>query len=175
MALYGLMAEFSGAADLLEAVHHTREVGYRKIDAFSPFAIAGMSEALNLQSISVSYFVLGGGLFGLLLGYGMQFFSAVINYPVNIGGRPLNSIPAFIPVTFEMAILVGAISGLIGMLVMNGLPMPYHPVFNVPEFKEMTRDRFFLCIEVTDPKFDLQETRRFLQSLNSLKVSDVEA
>jgi hypothetical protein len=175
MALYGLMAEFSGAADLLAAARRTREAGYHKIDAYSPFAIPGMSEALNLQSISISYFVLGGGLFGLLLGYGMQYFSAVINYPVNVGGRPLNSIPAFIPITFEMVILVGAISGLIGMLVMNGLPMPYHPVFNVPEFKEMTRDRFFLCIEEADPNFNLQETRQFLQSLNPLKVSDVEA
>ncbi len=175
MALYGLMAEFSGAAELLQAARRAREAGYHKIDAFSPFAISGMDEALQLQSISVSYFVLGGAVVGLLLGFGMQYFSAVINYPVNVGGRPLDSIPAFIPVTFEMMILLGALSGLVGMLVMNGLPMPYHPVFNVPEFKEMTRDRFFLCIEVSDAQFDSEATRQFLRSLNPLKVSDVEA
>ena len=111
----------------------------------------------------------------MLAGFGMQYFSAVINYPVNVGGRPLNSIPAFVPITFEMFVLFGAFAGVIGMLVLNGLPMPYHPVFNVPEFKEMTRNRFFLCIEARDAQFDPEATRQFLDSLKPLKVSDVEA
>jgi Alternative complex III, ActD subunit len=175
MPLYGLMAEFADAADLLHAAQKTRAAGYHRLDAFSPFAIEGMDDALSLHSSKISYFVLGGALVGMIAGFGMQYFSAVINYPVNVGGRPFDSIPAFIPITFEMAVLFGAFSGLIAMLVLNGLPMPYHPVFNVPEFKEMTRGRFFLCIEGRDPQFDLDATRQFLQGLNPLKVSDVEA
>jgi hypothetical protein len=175
MVLYGLMAEFADAADLLHAAQKTSAAGYRRIDAFSPFAIDGMDDALSLRSSSISYFVLGGTLIGALIGFAMQYFSAVILYPVNVGGRPLDSIPAFLPITFEVAVLFGAFSGLIAMLVLNGLPMPYHPVFNVPEFKEMTHGRFFLCIEARDPHFDFDATRQFLQSLNPLMVSDVEA
>ena len=175
MPLYGLMAEFAGAADLLQATRQTRAAGYRKIDAYSPFVIEGMDDALDLHSFSISYIVLGGGLLGMLAGFGMQYFSAVINYPVNVGGRPLDSVPAFLPITFEMFVLFGAFSGLIGMLVLNGLPMPYHPVFNVPDFKEVTRSRFFLCIEATDPQFDPAATREFLDSLKPLGVADVEA
>jgi len=111
----------------------------------------------------------------MLSGFGMQYFSAVINYPVNVGGRPLDSLPAFVPISFEMAVLFGAFAGVVGMLILNGLPMPYHPVFNVPEFKEMTRDRFFLCIEARDPKFDADMTRQFLNSLRPERVADVEA
>jgi Alternative complex III, ActD subunit len=119
--------------------------------------------------------VLGGGFIGMCLGFGMQYWSAVINYPINVGGRPLASIPAFVPISFEMFVLFGAFSGVFGMLLLNRLPMPYHPAFNVPEFKEVTRDRFFLCIEARDPKFDADATRTFLTSLNPLGVSDVEA
>jgi hypothetical protein len=175
MPLYGLMAEFADAADLLCATQKTGAAGYRRLDAFSPFAIDGMDDALSLHSSSISYFVLAGTLIGAIVGFGMQYFAAVIIYPVNVGGRPLDSIPAFIPITFEMAVLFGAFTGLIAMLVLNGLPMPYHPVFNVPEFKEMTHGRFFLCIEARDPQFNLDATRQFLQSLNPLRVSDVEA
>ncbi len=175
MPLYGLMAEFADAADLLHAAQKTRAAGYRRMDAFSPFAIEGMDDALSLHSSKISYFVLGGALVGMIAGFAMQYFSAVINYPVNVGGRPLDSIPAFIPITFEMAVLFGAFSGLIAMFVLNGLPMPYHPVFNVPEFKKMTSGRFFLCIEGRDPQFDLDATRQFLHGLSPLKVSDVEA
>ncbi len=105
----------------------------------------------------------------------MQYFSAVVNYPINVGGRPLNSIPAFIPISFEMFVLFGAFSGVIGMLVLNRLPMPYHPVFNVIDFKDASNDRFFLCIEAADPKFDDAATRQFLTSLKPLEVTDVEA
>ena len=174
MPLYGLMAEFDDAADLLKAAHKTREAGYRKFDAFSPFAIEGMEEALEMRSINISHFVLGGGLIGILIGYGMQYFSAVINYPVDVGGRPLNSIPAFIPITFEMFVLFGAFSGVIGMLLLNRLPMPHHPLFNMPDFKEATRSRFFLCIEARDPRFDYEQTKKFLDDLGPQGVVDVE-
>ncbi len=175
MPLYGLMAEFASPADLLQAAQRTSAAGYRQVDAYSPFAIEGMDDALSLHSSKISYIVLGGAFVGMLAGFGMQYFSAVINYPVNVGGRPLDSVPAFIPITFEMAVLFGAFAGLIGMLVLNGLPMPYHPVFNVPEFKEMTRDRFFLCIEACDPQFEAETTRQFLDSLKPERVADVEA
>lgn len=174
MALYGLMAEFTDAADLLQAALKTRTAGYRRMDTYSPFEIEGMDDALNLRSSKISYFVLGGGVIGALLGFGMQYFAAVINYPVNVGGRPLDSVPAFLPITFEMFVLFGAFSGVISMLILNGLPMPYHPVFNVPEFREMTRGRFFLCIEARDPQFDAAATKQFLESLKPLKVFDVE-
>ncbi|HVU12337.1 MAG TPA: DUF3341 domain-containing protein [Phototrophicaceae bacterium] len=174
MALYGLMAEFADADDLLHAARAARAAGYRRMDAYSPFAIDGMDEALSLQSSKISYFVLGGALVGAIGGFGMQYFAAVINYPVDVGGRPLDSVPAFLPITFEVAVLFGAFAGLIAMLVLNGLPMPYHPVFNVPDFKEMTRGRFFLCIETRDPQFEAAATKAFLESLKAIKVSDVE-
>ncbi len=175
MALYGMMAEFADANDLLQAAQKTHAAGYRRLDAYSPFAIDGMDDALSLHSFKISYIVLGGAFVGMIVGFGMQYFAAVINYPVNVGGRPLDSVAAFLPITFELAVLVGAFAGLIAMLVLNGLPMPYHPVFNVPEFKEMTRGRFFLCIEARDPQFEAAATRQFLESLKAIKVSDVEA
>ncbi len=125
------------------------------------------------STINISYFVLGGGVVGLLVGFGLQYWSAVINYPINVGGRPLDSIPAFVPIAFELFVLFGAFSGVIGMLLLNRLPMPYHPNFNVPAFKEVTRDRFFLCIEARDPQFDAAATRTFLESLKPVEVSDV--
>lgn len=171
--MYGLLAEFADAADLLDATRRTRDAGYRKFDAFSPFAIEGMTELLDDSTVNISYFVLGGGFIGMLLGFGMQYWSAVINYPINVGGRPLDSVPAFVPISFEMFVLFGAFSGVFGMLFLNRLPMPYHPAFNVPDFKEVTRDRFFLSIEARDPKFDSAATRQFLESLNPLEVSNV--
>ncbi len=171
---YGIMAEFADAADLLQAARQTHAAGYRKFDAYSPFVIEEMDEALDQHSFSISYIVLIGGLIGGIVGFAMQYWSAVINYPIDAGGRPLASIPAFVPITFEMTVLFAAFSGLIGMFILNGLPMPYHPVFNVPEFKEATRSRFFLCIEAVDPQFDAAATRQFLDSLNPLGVSDVE-
>ena len=173
--MYCLLAEFADAADLLEATRRTREAGYRKFDAFSPFAIEGMTELLDNSTISISYIVLGGGFVGMLVGLGMQYWSAVVNYPIEVGGRPLDSIPAFVPIAFELFVLFAAFSGVIGMLLLNRLPMPYHPVFNVPEFREMTRDRFFLSIETADPQFDATATRAFLESLKPLEVADVEA
>jgi hypothetical protein len=171
---YGLLAEFASPQALVEAAHKVREEGYRHTDAFSPFPIEELTDALGVKPTRLPLVVLIGGLLGALGGYLLQYYSAVIDYPVNIGGRPTHSWPAFIPVTFEMTILVAGLAAVLGMLALNGLPMPYHPVFNVPSFTLATRDRFFLCIESTDPLFDAEQTREFLKRLEALEVSDIE-
>lgn len=171
---YGLLAEFANPQALVDAAHKVREEGYRHTDAFSPFPIEELTEALGVRPTRLPWVVLIGGLIGAFGGYFLQYYSAVIDYPVNIGGRPTHSWPAFIPVTFEMTILVAGLAAVLGMLALNGLPMPYHPVFNVPSFTLATRDRFFLCIEATDPLFDAEKTREFLKRLEALEVSDIE-
>ncbi len=167
------MAEFDTPTDVVQATRRTYEAGYRKIDAYSPFPIEELNEALGMHKDSVSLIVLLGGIFGGTLGFLLQYWINVIDYPVNIGGRPLNSWPAFIIVTFELTILGASLFGVFGMLAMNGLPQPHHPVFNVPRFAFATRDRFFLCIEATDPMFQREETMKFLQSLGARSVSEV--
>jgi hypothetical protein len=171
---YGLVAEFENAESLLRAARRTYEEGYRRMDAFSPLPIEGLADAIGFHRTRVPLIVLLGGIVGGLGGFYLQYWISVVNYPVNVGGRPYNSWPSFIPVTFEMTILVAAFSALIGMLALNGLPMPYHPLFNVPRFALATRNRFFLCIEARDARFDLQATRQFLESLNAREVSEVE-
>ena len=171
--LYGLIAEFEDAHVLVEAARRTHAAGYRRIDAYSPFPVEDLSEALGFHDHWVPLIVLIGGLVGCAAGYLMQYYLAAIDYPLNIGGRPLNSWPAFIPITFELTILVAALSAVLGMLALNGLPMPYHPVFHVPRFALATRDRFFLCIEATDPQFERDATRRFLEQLAPREVSEV--
>src|SRR5262249_25117860 len=158
---YGLLAEFDDPGALVEATRRAHAEGYRQMDAYSPFPVEELAEALGVRRTRLPLLVLIGGIIGCVGGYGMQYYSAVISYPLNIGGRPFHSWPAFIPVTFEMTILVAALTAVLGMLALNGLPMPYHPVFNVERFALATRDRFFLCIEATDPKFDRQATRQF--------------
>lgn len=172
--LYGLMAAFNDEAALLHAVHHARQAGYREMRAYTPFPVDGLAEALGPRRNWLSWLTLGGGVVGGIIGYGMQYYSAVIAFPFDVGGRPPHSWPAFIPVTFEMAILVAAGAALVGMLLLNGLPQPYHPVFNVPEFELASQTRFFLCIRATDPKFHLERTRRFLQALGAPLVREVE-
>lgn len=172
--IYGLIAEFENPGDLVAAAREARAAGYRKMDAYTPFPIEELNEALGLGRTWVPVIVLIGGLAGAALGYGMQYYLSAIDYPLNIGGRPLHSWPAFIPVTFELTVLVAGLSAVLGMLALNGLPMPYHPVFNVPRFALATRDRFFLCIEATDAKFDREETRRFLDRMTPRVVSEVE-
>jgi len=172
--LYGLIAEFEKPDELLAAVQKTREFGYRRIDAYAPYPLQGLSEALGLAPSPVPFFVLAGAVAGAVGGYAMQYFATVIDYPLNIGGRPLHSWPTYIPITFEVMILLGAFAAVISVFVLNGLPQPYHPVFNVPEFKRATIDRFYLSIEKRDPNFDLQSTRAFLQRLGATQVSEVE-
>ena len=171
---YGMVAEFESPTALVHAAQKAREAGYRKLDAYSPMPIEELHEALGLPQTKLPLIVLGGGLTGALVGYGLQLWSSTIAYPLNVGGRPLHSWPSFIVPTFETTILFSALAAVLGMIVLNGLPMPYHPVFNAKRFAMASRDRFFLCIESIDPKFDQTETRRFLESLGPREVSDVE-
>jgi hypothetical protein len=173
-SLYGMLAEFNTPDELLAATRRAREAGYQQMDAYTPFPVEGLAEALGFQRTGLPFLVLLGGIVGGVGGYLMQYWMAAIDYPLNVGGRPLHSWPAFIPVTFELTILVAALAAVLGMLALNGLPMPYHPLFNVPRFALATRNSFFLCIEARDPKFDRDETRRFLESVKAREVSDVE-
>jgi hypothetical protein len=171
--LYGLMAEFETAGALVAAAEKARLTGYRNMDAYSPIPIEELNEALGLRRTRLPKLVFIGGVLGGLGGYGLEYFSAVLAYPVNIGGRPFHSWPQFIPVTFETTVLGAALTCFIGMWALNKLPQPYHPVFNVPAFARASTDRFFLCIETTDAMFKLDETRRFLEGLHPLGVSEV--
>jgi Alternative complex III, ActD subunit len=172
--IYGLMAEFEDPTALVEAAHRAYEAGYRRMDAYSPFPIEELSEAIGFHHSRLPAIVLIGGIVGCLGGFFLQYWISVIDYPINVGGKPYYSWPAFIPPTFEMTILFAALSAVLGMLALNGLPEPYHPVFNVPRFALATRNRFFLCIESIDPKFDLEGTRRFLETLTPRHVTEVE-
>jgi Protein of unknown function (DUF3341) len=172
-AIHGLMAEFDDPNALVSAAHRAHDAGYRRMDAYSPFPIEELHEALGMGHTRLPLIVLIGGICGCLGGYALQYWVSAIAYPVNVGGKPFNSWPAFVPVTFECTILAAALSAVFGMLALNGLPMPYHPVFNVPRFALASRNRFFLCVEARDPKFDLEETRRFLETLGPREVSTV--
>jgi hypothetical protein len=172
--LYGLMAEFERPEDLVAAASRARDAGYRRMDGYTPFPVEGLAAALGFRRTQVPLIALIGGIVGCLGGFFMQYYIAVIDYPLNIGGRPLNSWPSFIVITFEMTVLAAALSAVLGMLALNGLPMPHHPVFNVPRFALASKDRFFLVIEASDPKFDVEDTRRFLKSLQPREVADVE-
>jgi hypothetical protein len=171
--LYGVVGEFESASLLLVAAAKARDAGYRHMDAYAPFPVEGLSEALGLRRNKVSLITLIGGLLGGLGGFGFQYWVNVIAYPLNIGARPLNSWPAFIPVTFELTVLGASISAVFGMLALNKLPQPHHPLFNVEHFKRASNDRFFLCIEAHDPKFNLAETARFLQGVQAQHVVEV--
>ncbi len=172
--IYGIMAEFDTATELVDAARKVREAGYTKTDAFSPFPIHEIDEALGIRRSILPFLVFGGGILGLLTGLGLQYYTHVIDYPIIVGGRPHFSLPAFIPPAYELTILFAAFVAVFGMLFLNGLPMPYHPVFNVPRFALASRDKFFLLIESRDPKFDYEETKRFMESLNPQEVFDVE-
>jgi hypothetical protein len=172
--LYGLLAEFETPAALVEAAEKTRAAGYRRLDAYTPFPIEEVAHAMGHHHSKVPYLVLTGGILGALGGFGLCYWTSVIAYPMNIGGRPFNSWPSFLPVTFECTILLSAFAAVFGMLALNGLPRPYHPIFNAERFVHASRDRYFLCIQADDPRFDRTATRAFLASLHPSEVSEVE-
>ena len=171
--LYGLMAEFEEHEQLLTATRRAFADGYRRMDAYSPFPVEGLAEALGVEYTAIPLFTLAGGIIGGLGAYFMEWYAMSQLYPINIGGRPLNSWPNFIPVTFELTVLIASVSAFAGVFILNRLPQPNHPVFNVPEFERASTDRFFLCIEADDPKFDRERTREFLDGLKACKVTEV--
>lgn len=172
--LHGILAEFDTPTELVDAARKVRDAGYTKTDAFSPFPLHEIDEALGIKRSILPYLILAGGITGLLSGFGLQYFIHVIDWPIIVGGRPAFSLPAFIPPMFELTILFAAFVAVFGMLFLNGLPAPYHPVFNVPRFALATREKFFLIIESTDPKYDYAETKSFMESLDPQEVFDVE-
>ena len=171
--IYGVMAEFDNPTALVNAAREARAHGYRKLDAYSPFPIEELSEALDLHRNKLPLIVLIGGIVGLLTGYLMQYYVTGIYFPINIGGRPLHSWPMYIVITFELTVLFAAIAAVLGLLALCGLPMPYHPAFNVPRFSRASQNRFFLCIEATDPLFDREATEAFLENLEAREVCEV--
>jgi Protein of unknown function (DUF3341) len=172
--LYGLMAEFDTPEALVEATRRAYADGYRKMDAYTPMPVDGLPEALGSTRTWVSTLVFLGGLSGCVGGFFLMYWISCIAYPLNVGGRPLYSWPAYIPPTFECTVLLASLTAVVGMLALNGLPQPYHPVFNVPRFQLASQDRFFLCIEADDPHFNLEATKSFLAGLSPAEVSEVE-
>ncbi|MBI4868981.1 MAG: DUF3341 domain-containing protein [Candidatus Wallbacteria bacterium] len=171
--LFALLAEFERVEELRSAAERVRDEGYTQFEAYAPFPVAGLAEAIGFHTVLLPMAVLGGGIFGCVAGFLLQYYVAVIAYPINIGGRPLNSWPAFIPITFETTVLCASLTAVLGMLAFNGLPRPHHPLFAVPAFRRATRDRFFIAVASSDPKFESESTRRFLQGLNPSEVHDV--
>lgn len=173
--LHGLMAEFDDESSLVEALERLREAGYTDLDAFTPYPSEEVIHALGTKRSKVPLIVLAGGILGAVAGFGLQYWTAVIDYPMNIGGRPDNSWVSFIVVTFELTILIASLSGVAGMIALNGLPRPYHPVFNVEAFRESaSTDGFFLVVEASDGKFDLRATESFLRTLSPVGVYEVD-
>ena len=172
--LYALVAEFDTAEEALAAAHAVRTQGYSRTDAYTPFAVEGLDEALGMKKTRIGWVMLLAGTAGAFLGFFMQWFANVVHYPLNIGGRPLNSWPNFIIITFEVTALSAALAVAVAMIFRNGMPRLYHPIFNTPNFERATRDGFFISIEANDPKFELEETRRFLEGLSPARVSEVE-
>ena len=171
--LYGLLAEFDTATAIVDAARQARDAGYVKVDAFTPFPIHELDGALRLPRTKLPWIVLGGGLAGMLGGFALQYWASAIEYPMNIGGRPNASWPAFVVPAYETTILLASITAVVAMIALNGLPRPHHPLFNVARFSSASADRFFLCIEAVDPKFEISGTRTFLKGLKPLEVSDV--
>ena len=172
--LYGLMAEFHDANALLSAAERARDAGYQEIEAYAPFPVPGLAAALGFRSTRLPQLVLAGGILGAVGGFGLQYWVSAIAYPLNVGGRPLNSWPSFLPVTFEFSVLVAAFAAVLGMLALNGLPQPWHPLFAVDRFRHATQDRFFLVIQATDPQFHRKTTGEFLEQLHACGVCEVE-
>ncbi len=172
--LHGILAEFDTPTQLVDAARAVRDAGYTKTDAFSPFPLHEIDEALGIKRSILPYLIFAGGITGLLSGLGLQYYVHVFDWPIIVGGRPAFSLPSFVPPMFELTILFAAFTAVFGMLFLNGLPSPYHPVFNVPRFALATREKFFLIIESADPKYDYAETRSLMESLDAQEVFDVE-
>jgi len=172
--IHGLMAEFDQPEPLLDAAHRALAAGYRNMDAYSPMPVEGLAEAIGFRTSIVQRIVFAAGFLGATGGFTLCWWMTVVAYPHNVAGRPLNSWPAYIPITFECMVLVACVTAVVGMLALNGLPQPYHPVFNVARFEHASRDKFFLCIEASDPKFDIDGTRAFLVQLDPQGVMEVE-
>lgn len=173
--LYGLMAEFDNPTDLVSAARRTYEKGYRRINGYSPFPIEELSDAIGFHKTRLPLIVLLGGIFGAVGGFFLQAYIATTSYPLNVGGRPYLSWPSFVPIMFETTVLCAALAAVLGMLGLNGLPQPYHPVFNAPKFALASRDRFFLVIEARDPLFEYDKTMGFMSTLEAKDVFDVES
>ncbi len=173
--IYGLMAEFDDPSAVVAAARRTYEAGYRRINAYSPYPIEELSAAIGYHKDLVSMTVFAFGILGAVGGFALQYWTSAIDYPLNVGGRPLLSLPSFIPIIFECTVLLASFGAFIGMLAMNRLPQPYHPVFNLPSFSRASHDRFFLCVKADDPNYSEAETRAFLQGLGAKEVSDVES
>jgi hypothetical protein len=172
--LYGLIAEYSEASEILAASRQAHRLGYRRMDAYTPFPVEDLPESLGFRDHLVPWIMFWMGLLGCAVGFLFMRWTQVSDYLLNIGGKPAESWPMWIPITFECTVLGAALSGVFGMLIVNKLPQPYHPVFDAPNFAEASSSRFFLCIESRDPKFDPVETRRFLESTHAARVSEVE-
>lgn len=173
LSLYGLLAEFAGPEELVTGTRRAYAAGYRRLDAFSPMPIEGLADALQFRRTRMALVILIGGIIGGVSGYLLLYWVSVIHYPMNVGGRPLHSWPAFIPITFETTILCGALFGVLGMLALNGLPRPHHPLFGVEAFNRASRDGFFLCIEAEDDLYFAENTREFLLQAGAIEVFDV--
>ncbi|HZZ27649.1 MAG TPA: DUF3341 domain-containing protein [Pirellulales bacterium] len=171
--IYGLLAEFEQPTEVVAAAKAAREAGYQKMDAYTPFPVEGLPAALGFHSTRLPLIIFIGGVIGCVGGFYLQYWCAAVNYPINVAGHPYNSWPMFIPVTFELTILCASAAAVVGLFALNRLPTPYHPVFNVPRFAMASRDRFFLCIEAVDPKFQLEETRNFLAGLKPKEIFEV--
>jgi hypothetical protein len=172
--IYGVLGEFPSAEALIDAAHQVREAGYTRTDAYAPLPIRGLAEALGFQKTRLPWIVLAGGVLGGVGGYLMQYWMMAVDYPMNVGGRPPHSWPSFIPVTFELTILGAALAAVLGMLALNGLPRPHHPLFSVPQFSLASQNRFFICIEANDPQFEVANANEFLRSIGATHVTTVE-
>jgi hypothetical protein len=173
--IYGLLAEFDDVTTLVDATKRVHQEGYTRFDAYTPFPVHQLFEAMEFNDRRLPLMVLIGGIIGCIAGFGLCYWVSTTAYPLNVGGRPFNSWPAFIPVTFEVTILLASLTCVFGMLALNGLPMPYHPVFNIQRFRERaSQDALFLAIEAADPKFDLEKTRALLQQLGAREINEVE-
>ncbi|HLW64182.1 MAG TPA: DUF3341 domain-containing protein [Gemmataceae bacterium] len=171
--IYGLLAEFTTAEEILRAARSVRLQGYRSVEAYTPYAVDGLAEELGMKHSQVQFVVLVAGLIGAGVGFFMMYWTMAVDYPFDVGGRPLNSWPVFLPIAFEVMVLVASFAALLSMLYLNGLPRFHRPIFYVPQFARATQDRFFLCIEATDPRFEREATGQFLAGLRPVEVVEV--